>query len=116
MAAGEGIETMLSLRCVLPDHADGRGALGRASRRHPVPGDAAPALYRPRRRSGRRWRDGRPDRPGAGGRDRGDRAVAAAAATSTRISAGFGIDALRAALRVQLAPEDVARFMSSDAT
>ena len=34
-------------------HADGGGALGRTSRRHPVPGDAAPALHRPRRRSGR---------------------------------------------------------------
>ena len=39
-------------------HADGGGALGRASRRHPVPGDAAPALHRSRRRSGGRWRDG----------------------------------------------------------
>ena len=37
MAAGEGIETMLSLRCVMPDHADGGGALGGASLRHPVP-------------------------------------------------------------------------------
>ena len=40
------------------DHADGRRALGRTPRRHPVPGDAAPALHRPRRRSGRRRRDG----------------------------------------------------------
>ena len=47
MAAGEGIETMLSLRCVMPDHADGRSTLGRASRSHPVSGNAAPALYRP---------------------------------------------------------------------
>ena len=39
---------------------------------------AAPALYRPRQRSGRRRRDGDADRPGAGGRDRGDRAVARA--------------------------------------
>ena len=33
-------------------HADGGGTLGRASRRHPVPGNAAPPLHRPRRRSG----------------------------------------------------------------
>ena len=28
-------------------HADGRSTLGRASRSHPVPGNAAPSLYRP---------------------------------------------------------------------
>ena len=47
MAAGEGIETMLSLRCVMPDHGDGRSTLGRASRSHPVSGNAASTLYRP---------------------------------------------------------------------
>jgi hypothetical protein len=36
MAAGEGIETMLSLRQACR-HADGGRALGRTSRRHPVP-------------------------------------------------------------------------------
>ena len=111
MAAGEGIETVLSLRCVAADHADGRGALGSASRRHPASRDAAPALYRPRQRSGRRR--------GAmtalierarSGRDRGDRAVAAARRLQ-RGSARLGVDALRAAFRVQLAPQDVARFM-----
>jgi len=34
---GEGIETMLSLRCVIPGMGDGRSTLGRASRSHPVP-------------------------------------------------------------------------------
>ena len=62
LAAGEGIETMLSLRCVLADHADGRRALGQPSRRHPAPADAAPALHRPRRRCGRRHGDHGSDR------------------------------------------------------
>ena len=58
MAAGEGIETMLSLRCVLPTMPMAAALSASSSRRHPVPADAAPALYRPRRRSGRRRRDG----------------------------------------------------------
>ena len=57
-------------------HADGGRALGRAPRRHPVPGDTAPALHRPRRRSGRGRRHGEPDRPRERGRDRGDGLVA----------------------------------------
>ena len=61
----------------LARHADGGSALGRTPRRHPVPADIAPALRCPRRRSGRGCRDGDLDRPGAGGRDRGDRALAA---------------------------------------
>jgi len=59
MAAGEGIETMLSLRCVLPTMPDGCGALRGTPRRHPVPGHPASALRRPRRtiRPGMaRWR------------------------------------------------------------
>ena len=76
MAAGEGIETMLSLRCVSARHADGGGSLGGASRRHPVPGRAAAPLHRPRQRSGWRWRDDDTHRPGAIGRDRGARSVA----------------------------------------
>ena len=47
LAAGEGIETMLSLRCVLPAMpmaaALSAGHLGR----HPAPGRTAAALYRP---------------------------------------------------------------------
>ena len=59
LAAGEGIETMLSLRCVLPAMPDGRGAFRGASLRHPVPGRAATPLHRPRQRSGWRRRDER---------------------------------------------------------
>jgi hypothetical protein len=86
-------------------HADGGGAVGRTPRRHPVPGYAAPALYRARRRPGRR------------------RAVATlvARAQAARIEAialssrsvdfnedlrALGLSALRAELRVQLAPQD----------
>ena len=58
------------------DHADGGRALGRTPRRHPVPSDTAPALHRPRRRSGRGRRHGESDRPGERGRDRGDSPVA----------------------------------------
>ncbi len=88
MAAGEGIETMLSLRCVLPDHADGGGALGRASRRHPVPGTRCAGSTSPAttiRRATARWRRliDRAQR----GRDRGDPAVAAARRLQRRSSA-----------------------------
>ena len=53
-AAGEGIETVLSLRCVLPDMPMKAALSARASRGHPVSGNAAPALCRSRQRSG--WR------------------------------------------------------------
>jgi hypothetical protein len=53
LAAGEGIETMLSLRCVLPSLTDGRGAFGQPPGRHVASADTAPSLYRPRRRCGR---------------------------------------------------------------
>ena len=87
MAAGEGIETMLSLRCVLPDMpmAAALSAAHLAAilfpatlRRLYIARDDDPAG------------DGAVDSlidTGERGRDRGDRAVAAAAATSTRISA-----------------------------
>ena len=110
MAAGEGIETMLSLRCVLPTLADGGGAFGQSPRRHPVPADVAPTLYRPRRRSGRRR-----------GGDSSDRTAEAAGIEAIALSPRLGdfnedlrtlgIDELRAALRIQLAPQDVVRFM-----
>ena len=91
----------------LADHADGRSPLGGASLRHPVPGYATATLHCPRRRSRRRRRDGDIDRPGAGGRDRGDRDLA----TARRLQRGsppLGIDALWAASRVQIAAQDVA--------
>ncbi len=104
MAAGEGIETMLSLRCVLPHMPMVGRALGRTSRRHPVPGDAAPALHRPRRRSGRRRRARQPDRAGATRPGSRRSCCRRRSGTSTRISARFGIDALRAAVRAAARP------------
>ena len=104
MAAGEGIETMLSLRCVMPDHADGRSTFGRSPRSHPASGHAASPLHRPRRRSGRRWCGGRTVRHG--------RSRPGSRRSRCRRSCGdfnedlrsFGIDALRAALRVAARP------------
>ena len=93
------------------DLADGRGAFGQPPRRHAAPADAAPALHRPRRRCGRRRGGDGSDRTCRGGRHRGDRTGRPGSATSTRICARFGIDELRAALRIQLAPQDVVRFM-----
>ena len=66
-------------------HADGGGALGRTSLRHPVPRHAAPALHRPRRRSGRRRGDGHSDRPGAGGPGSRRSCCRHGSGTSTRI-------------------------------
>ena len=78
LAAGEGIETMLSLRCVLPSSADGRGAVCQPPRRHAAPADTAPALHRPRRRCGRRRGGDGSDRAGRCRRHRSDRMVAQA--------------------------------------
>jgi hypothetical protein len=110
MAAGEGIETMLSLRCVLPDMPMA-AALSAAHLR---------AICLPT--TLRRLYIVRDDDPA------GDKAVESLSARAgvNGIEAiplsprngdfnedlrGFGIDALRLALRMQLAPEDVARFM-----
>ena len=110
MAAGEGIETVLSLRCVLPDMPMA-AALSAAH--------LAAILLPARLRRLYIVRDNDPA---------GDNAVGSlsAQAGANGIEAitlsphcgdfnedlrSFGIDALRAALRVQLAPEDVARFM-----
>ena len=114
MAAGEGIETMLSVRSVMPTMPMVGSTLGRASRRHPVSGNTAPSLYRSRQRSGRRR---------CGGRILIDRTQAAGieAIVLSPWSGDFNedlrrldIEALRAAVRMQLAPDDVARFMRSD--
>ena len=111
MAAGEGIETMLSLRGIMPtlpmiaalsaNHLAAilfPAALRRlyVARDADPAGDAAVATL---------------DRPRGSGRDRGAGAVAQHSATSTRICAASASSELRAALRVQLAPEDVVRFM-----
>jgi hypothetical protein len=110
MAAGEGIETILSLRCGLPDMPMA-AALSAAH----LAAILLPATLR-------RLYIVRDDDPA------GDHAMESltARAGTNGIEAialsprcgdfnedlrSFGIDALRAALRVQLAPEDVARFI-----
>ena len=68
------------------DLADGGGTLGQSPRGHAAPADAASALHRPRRRCRRRCAvAGRSVAARRSRRHRGDRPVAAAAATSTRI-------------------------------
>jgi DNA primase len=110
LAAGEGIETMLSLRCVLPTLP----MAAALSANHLAALLLPPTL--------RRLYVAR-DNDAAG-------EVAATALTERADAAGvetivwisrrgdfnedlraFGLDALRAALRVQLVPQDVARFM-----
>jgi hypothetical protein len=110
LAAGEGIETMLSLRCVLP-------TLPMAAA---LSANHLAALLLPT--TLRRLYIAR-DSDAAG-------AMAATALTERAEATGvetivwtprrgdfnedlrgFGLDALRAALRVQLVPQDVARFM-----
>ena len=54
MAAGEGIETMLSLRCVLPDMPMAAALSAAHLASHSPSGHPAPPLYRSRRRSRRR--------------------------------------------------------------
>jgi hypothetical protein len=110
VAAGEGIETMLSLRCVMPDMP----MMAALSAAH-LSAILFPATLR-------RLYIVRDNDPA------GDGAMAGlfVRAHAARIDAvalspqgddfnldlrRFGIDALRAAVRVQLIPEDVARFM-----
>ena len=112
LAAGEGIETMLSLRCVLSDLADGRSAFRRSPRRHPVPLSL-------RRLYIARDADAAGDAVVAVLTQRAKAAGIEAITLSPRLGDFnedlhiFGLDALRAALRIQLAPEDVARFLPS---
>jgi hypothetical protein len=109
-AAGEGIETMLSLRCVMPDMP----MMAALSAAH-----LAAILFPATLRRLYIVRDN--DQAGDGALDRlFDRAHAVridAVALSPQGDdfnadlRGFRIDALRMAVRVQLVPEDVARFM-----
>ena len=109
MAAGEGIETMLSLRSVLPTLPLAAALSANHLAALLLPVRAAPALHRarqrPRRATGRRTRW----RAGAGGRDRGARAGADAGRLQRRPAAARPRCA-RGGVRAQLAPEDVARF------
>jgi hypothetical protein len=110
MAAGEGIETMLSLRCVMPTMPLA-AALSAAH--------LAAILFPPTLRRLYVVRDNDPAGDGAmaGLFDRARTAWIDAIALSPHGDdfnddlRRFGIDKLRTAFRVQLAPEDVARFM-----
>ena len=110
LAAGEGIETMLSLRCVMPTMP----MVAALSAAH-LAAILFPATLR-------RLYIARDDDPAGDGAmasliDRANEAGIEAIALSPRLGdfnedlRTLGIDALRAALRVQIAPEDVARFM-----
>ncbi|MBI1261713.1 MAG: DNA primase [Rhizobiales bacterium] len=111
MAAGEGIETVLSLRCVLPDMAMA-AALSAAHLSAIVFPETLRRLYIAR--------DNDPAGDGA-------MATLIERATSAGIEAivvspvlgdfnedlrTMGLESLRAAARVQIAPQDVARFMA----
>ena len=114
MAAGEGIETMLSLRCVLPTMpmAAALSAAHLAALLFPM---SLRRLYIARD----------DDRAGDGAMatllDRAMEAGIEAIALSPQLGdfnedlRALGVDALRAALRIQLAPQDVARFMELNA-
>ena len=110
MAAGEGIETMLSLRCVLPTMpmAAALSAAHLAATRF---SDTLCRLYL-----------ARDDDPAGDGAmtaliDRAEQAGIEAVVLSPTLAdfnedlRMLGVDALRAAIRVQIVPQDVARFM-----
>jgi hypothetical protein len=110
MAAGEGIETMLSLRCVLPTMPMA-AALSAAHLSAILFPDTLRRLY-----------IARDDDPAGDGAmatliDRAQEARVEAIVLSPRLGDFnedlrlLGLDALRADLRVQIVPQDVARFM-----
>ncbi len=109
-AAGEGIETMLSLRCVMPDMP----MMAALSAAH-----LAAILFPATLRRLYVVRDNDPAGDGALDQlfNRANAARIDAVALSPRDDdfnadlRRFGIDALRMAVRVQLVPENVARFM-----
>ena len=110
MAAGEGIETMLSLRCALPTMPM-VAALSAAHLSAILFPDVLRRLY-----------IARDDDPAGDGAmaaliDRAEQAGIEAIVLSPALGdfnedlRMHGIDALRAGIRVQIAPQDVARFM-----
>jgi hypothetical protein len=111
MAAGEGIETMLSLRCLVPSMA----MVAALSAAH-----LAAILFPAALRRLYIVRDDDPAGDGAMNRlmDRARMAAIEAMALSPQCGdfnedlRNFDINALHAALRVQLSPEDVDRFLS----
>jgi hypothetical protein len=114
MAAGEGIETVLSLRCVLPNMP----MVAALSAAH-----LAAILFPVTLRRLYIVRDN--DAAGAGAAARLiDRAKALGIAAITLSPTledfnedlrGLGVDALRTAMRAQIAPQDVARFLEAPA-
>ena len=78
LAAGEGIETMLSLRCVLPTLPMAAALSANHLSAMLLPSEPAPALYRPRRRCCRRCGAGGSDAARGSRRHRSDRVVASA--------------------------------------
>ena len=110
MAAGEGIETMLSLRCALP----AMPIAAALSANHLAALLLPPAL---RRLYIARDADAAGDVALAALTERAEAAGIEALALSPRSGdfnedlCAFGPGALRAALRIQLAPQDVVRFM-----
>lgn len=112
MAAGEGIETMLSLRCVLPDMPMA-AALSAAHLAAILFPDSLRRLYIVRD----------DDPAGDGARDTLVERADALGIEALPLSPMLGdlnedlrlrgLDAFRASIRVQLAPQDVARFMES---
>jgi hypothetical protein len=114
MAAGEGIETMLSLRCVMPTMP----VVAALSAAH-----LAAILFPATLRRLYVARDNDPAGDGAVANliDRSREAGIEAITLSSHLGdfnedlRGFGIDALRAAIRVQIVPEDVVRFMALEA-
>ena len=114
LAAGEGIETMLSLRCVMPTMP----MVAALSAAH-----LAAILFPATLRRLYIARDDDPagDRATKGLIERAQEVGIEAITLSPQLGdfnedlRTLGIDALRAALRVQIAPEDVARFMGLSA-
>jgi hypothetical protein len=110
LAAGEGIETMLSLRCALP----AMPMAAALSANHLAALLLPPAL---RRLYIVRDADAAGDTALAALTERAEAAGIEALALSPRMGdfnedlRAFGLRALRAALRIQLAPQDVARVM-----
>ena len=110
LAAGEGIETMLSLRCVLPTLP----MAAALSANHLSAMLLPPSL---RRLYIARDADAAGDAAQAVLTQRAETAGIEAITLSPRFGDFnedlhvFGLDALRTALRIQLAPEDVARFL-----
>jgi hypothetical protein len=110
IAVGEGIETMLSLRCALP----AMPMAAALSANHLAALLLPPAL---RRLYIARDTDAAGDMALAAVTDRAEAAGIEALALSPRTGdfnedlRAFGLGALRTALRIQLAPQDVVRFM-----